>query len=212
MVSLHIAPVTAFVAMIIAISLPSARGIIPGPCVINSTSIDPNCCPEPAVGGGPCGSSLSTPRGQCVEVSEINPRCVRNESEPDPRKNWPHFFTHLCKCEGNYAGYDCGECKFGYRGDDCSERTTTTRRTISSLNDTERDEYLEAIKMAKDEPYTRYWAISSEIPLEVVQVTLYDLFAWLHYYAGRENDELGNPDTTGKIASTCTSAHVITVM
>ncbi len=155
------------------------------------------CCPEPSADAGRCGSLLTPPRGQCVDVSEINPRCVRNESVSDPRKNWPHFFSSLCKCEGNYYGYDCGECKFGYQGDNCNDPVMRKRKSLSTLSEEERTSYLDALKTAKHANYSRYLAIRSEDPLEIVQVPLYDLFTWMHYYAGRENNELGNPNITG---------------
>lgn len=181
-------------------ALQYACGIIPTPCVVDNSTIMADCCPTPSLSGvpnaGPCGSVLN--RGECVPVSNINARCVRNDSETDARKNWPHFFDKLCQCNGNYYGYDCGECKYGYRGENCSEPYMRKRKSVSALTPAERDAYIEALMNAKhNQSYDRYMAIRSEDPLDLVPVTLYDLFTWLHYYAGRENDELGTPNTTG---------------
>lgn len=169
----------------------AVQGIIPGDCVNrnNGTLSDERCCPEPPQGGGECGSGLSSPRGQCAPPASGTP----DPADTDARKNWPNFFTHLCKCNGNYYGYNCGECKFGYTGDDCSERVTRTRKSVTSMTDAERTEYLATLHQIKTEPHDRFWVIKSEDPLTLVNVPLYDLFAWVHHYTARENLKLGNP-------------------
>ena len=117
-----------------------------------------------------------------------------SSSQDDPRQNWPYYFQSLCKCNGNYGGYDCGECIFGKTGDSCTKTTIITRKEIGSLTDEERDTYLAALKMAKSSEYTRFMAIKKETsPPQIVQLSLYNLFVWMHYYTGRENDLLRRP-------------------
>lgn len=70
------------------------------------------CCP--ATSDGICGENAN--RGQCVSLATL-PR----SDTVDVRANWPHYFTQICQCTGNYGGYDCSRCKFGYYGENCSQ-------------------------------------------------------------------------------------------
>lgn len=178
--------------LLVVLCLHLVQGQIPGACVANGKAIGTACCPIPpnVPGAAPCGSPS---RGSCSAISSIIPGLVINSSSTaDVRDNWPYYFNMLCKCNGNFYGYDCGECKFGYGGDNCTEKKPLrTRKSVSSLSPTERDKYVEAIKLSKSNPnYTRYMAIRNERPPQFVQIPLYDLFVWMHDFAGRENDIL----------------------
>ena len=63
------------------------------------------CCPTTS--DGVCGENAN--RGQCVSLA-TPPRY----DTADVRANWPHYFNQTCQCIGNYGGYDCSRCKFGY--------------------------------------------------------------------------------------------------
>ena len=174
-------------------------GLIPGPCVTNG---QPNanriCCPGPNVpDAGPCGSNLSPSRGSCSLLSDILTDVVVDPSG-DTRDNWPYYFDYLCKCNENFWGYDCSECAFGYKltGGICTKQPLRKRKSTADLTPFERDQYLDAINQAKfNNNYKRYMAIRKESnPPQVVQLSMYNLFAWLHYYAGKENDLLRNND------------------
>ena len=175
-------------------------GLIPGLCVTNG---QPNsnriCCPSPNIpNAGACGSNLSPSRGSCSPLSAILPNLVINAAG-DTRENWPYYFDYLCKCNGNYWGYDCSQCAFGYTmvGGICTQQQVPRKRkSTADLTIAEREQYLNAISQSKlNSSYTRYMAIRKESnPPAVVQLSLYNLFAWLHYYAGKENDLLRNND------------------
>ncbi|KAL5509473.1 hypothetical protein EMCRGX_G004856 [Ephydatia muelleri] len=180
-------------------------GQIPGLCVTNG---QPNsnriCCPSPNIpNAGACGSNLSPSRGSCSPLSAILPNLVINAAG-DTRENWPYYFDYLCKCNGNYWGYDCSQCAFGYTmvGGICTrQQVPRKRKSTADLTIAERKRYLNAISQSKlNSGYTRYMAIRKESnPPEVVQLSLYNLFAWLHYYAGKDNDLLRNNDCKEKV-------------
>lgn len=104
-----------------------------------------------------------------------------------------HNFTY---CPGNFAGYDCGECKFGWMGLQCDQRKTpVTRRNIMSLSDKERQEFLEALQRSKRTMHPDF-VIATEHWLGLVDpetnqthfsnISVYDLFVWQHYYSVRD--------------------------
>ena len=196
--------VLALVALIQGIGV--LYGQIPGPCVEEGTIKSTTCCPVPvhlSTTAGSCGGNLPIPRGRCVPISEIIAGLtISSGLQDDPRQNWPYYFQYLCKCNGSYAGYDCGECVYGKTGDSCTNSTTITRKEVGGLTTQERDTYLSALKMAKSSSsYTRFMAIKNEtLPPTIVQLSLYNLFVWMHYYTGRENDLLRRPELN------CTSA------
>ena len=163
---------------------------IPEPCANAANFTNRECCPTPNIGSdaGPCGSNFN--RGECVNIGL--------ESIGDPRDNWPRFyFTRICMCNtsssSNYGGYDCGECAFGYRGPNCDQKYIRPRRSASSLSDLEWSTYIDQLRMAKFNFTSRYRVITAPPPanleeLETVPLTVYDLFAWLHHYAAKDND------------------------
>ena len=170
-------------------------GLIPGPCVTNG---QPNasrvCCPGPNIpNAGACGSKLSPSRGSCSPLSAIVTDLVIS-SKGYARDNWPYYFDYLCKCNGNYWGYDCSECAYGYKltGGVCTQQQVRKRKSTADLTTAEREQYLDALSQSKfNNNYTRYMAILKESnPPQVVQLSMYNLFVWLHYYAGRGNELL----------------------
>lgn len=97
---------------------------------------------------------------------------------------------------GNFAGYDCGECKFGWTGPDCNLRKApVTRKNILSLSVEEREIFLEALQRSKRTIHPQY-VIATEHWLGLIDretnqtrfsdITVYDLFVWQHYYSVRD--------------------------
>ena len=184
--------------VIICASFSCINAQIPRPCGNWETLSSQECCPAPTAteDAGQCGSNLTPPRGSCASISAIVKGLQLDSSSTDNRMNWPHYFNKLCKCNDNYAGYDCGECKFGFRGDRCDKRHMRKRRSITSLNPSDRKKYIDALKMAKSASYSRYMAIANDVAppnTSLVSVPLYDLFTWIHFFVGRENAQISNP-------------------
>ena len=160
---------------------------IPAVCATDASFRGRVCCPIPVDSGGPCGSNLSLPRGECVGLLG-----VANDTT-DVRYNWPHFYTRVCSCNGNYGDFDCGGCKFGYSGDDCSVKSTPReRRSLADFTDDDWRYYINAFKEAKS-TQSRYVAITREtLPGEVVTtvpLTVYDYAVWIHHYSAKDNKD-----------------------
>lgn len=176
-----------------ALLLPlSTHSQIPASCADRNSISTKTCCPVPQITGvsdpGPCGKNLG--RGECRLIDEAEDL---SDSTTDVRRNWPHFFTRVCNCSDHYGGYDCGECEFGYRGDDCSERYSRERRSVTALDDAEWRVYIQQLKMAKTKP-SRYVVILNETKpaseLQYATLSVYDFFVWIHHYVaknGRDN-------------------------
>ena len=188
-----------FLLVVLFLLYQQVAGLIPGPCVTNG---QPNasriCCPRPNIpNAGACGSNLSPSRGSCSPLSAILTNVVV-KSSGGTRDNWPYYFDYLCKCNGNYWGYDCNECAFGYKltGGICTRQQVRERKSTADLTTVERERFLSAINHSKfNNKYTRYMAIKKESnPPQVVQLSMYNVFVWLHNYAGKENGLLRNND------------------
>ena len=175
---------------------------IPSVCANNDDLTNGTCCPNN------CGGST---RGECVDVSTIcKTDYVYNSDEQqqppnDERFNWPsRIFTQVCQCKGNYGGYDCSECKFGYGGDDCSEKLEKRKRTSITADDFNWEEYHNQLKRAKDETQSRYKVFTGgpgehKMEASYKEVSLYNLFAWMHHYATYTINEKYEMDDSGNL-------------
>ena len=128
---------------------------IPSVCVpVNSAR---ECCPNN------CGGQA---KGECVDVDVMNNgicnvRYADDSSaelgQPaadyrDKRYNWPKgFFLKVCKCKGNYDGFDCGEFKFGYdKQNNCRTKLSTiTRASVRQMSATDWQKYNMQLNRAK---------------------------------------------------------------
>ena len=91
------------------------------------------CCP--ATEEGVCGGDAD--RGACVSVNFTKHDSLTNRV----RANWPHYYTRVCKCNGNFAGYDCSRCKFGYYDPDCGTKEILPLKPIRDFTDEEWEDY-----------------------------------------------------------------------
>ena len=175
---------------------------IPKPCEEN---YNPNnlgeCCPELVVNKqsmGSCGSAAK--RGKCVEVSQLcntayNTSSVTDQHNAcknidDERLNWPsQLFSHVCVCEEKYGDYDCGRCAYGYTENSEFECISDPhpRRSITSLNDKEWEEYLALLSMAKNTISDRYVVITGKGDNSTRPISTYNLFVWFHHYAAKDH-------------------------
>ena len=153
---------------------------IPTVCTDEDSLGDMVCCPND------CGGEE---RGQCVDIPLPSSFSM---TSTDVRANWPHYFNRSCNCTGNYAGYDCSRCKYGYYGDSCQEKQTIARKSVQSLNDSDWKKYIDILKRARtyDSNYTIVLNESEPGNTDIIttNASLYDLFVWMHHYAAKDSE------------------------
>ncbi|KAA8586901.1 tyrosinase [Etheostoma spectabile] len=158
------------------------------------------CCPSWEGDGSPCGASSG--RGFCrdVEVSDQPDGPQYPFSGLDDREKWPLvFYNRTCQCAGNFMGFNCADCKFGYFGVNCNDRRKSLRRNIFHLSRAERLRLMSYLNLAK-QTTSRDYVVATGTYQEMengsnpmfADVSLYDVFVWMHYYVSR-NALLGGP-------------------
>ncbi|XP_049448022.1 tyrosinase-like [Epinephelus fuscoguttatus] len=158
------------------------------------------CCPPWEGDGSPCGASSG--RGSCQDV-EVPDRPDGPQfpfSGLDDREKWPLvFYNRTCQCAGNFMGFNCADCKFGFFGVNCNERRESLRRNIFHLSRAERIRLVSYLNLAK-QTVSRDYVVATGTYQEMengsnpmfADVSSYDVFVWMHYYVSR-NALLGGP-------------------
>lgn len=167
----------------------------PRPCANSEGLRTKECCPVWDGDSSACGALSG--RGFCtdVEVSDEPHGPQYPHTGIDDRERWPlAFFNRTCRCIGNYGGFDCGECKFGYWGSNCAEYRELVRRNILTLSTAEQQKFISYLNLAKTTISAAY-VISTATRAEMgdngerpmfSDINTYDLFVWMHYYVSRD--------------------------
>lgn len=181
-------------AGLLLLALHTSHGQFPRACSTADVLLSKECCPLWPGDGSVCGEASG--RGTCQDVVVSN-ALVGSQfpfSGVDDRENWPVvFYNRTCRCQGNFMGYNCGECKFGYRGSNCTERRSMIRKELFKLTTAEKDKFIAYLNLAKHTTSQEFVIATGTYeqmnngsdPL-FADISVYDLFVWLHYYASRD--------------------------
>uniref|UniRef100_A0A7N8XMW7 Tyrosinase n=1 Tax=Mastacembelus armatus TaxID=205130 RepID=A0A7N8XMW7_9TELE len=169
-------------------------------CATREALLTKECCPPWEGDGSPCGTSSGRGFCQDVEVPDQPDGPQYPFSGLDDREKWPLvFYNRTCQCAGNFMGFNCGDCKFGFFGQNCNERRESVRRNIFHLSRAERIRLVSYLNLAKQTVSRDYVVVTGTYremengsnPL-FADVSVYDVFVWMHYYVSR-NALLGGP-------------------
>ena len=195
-----------------AVTFPLTEGQFPRVCTTLDSLKNKECCPIPKGFTAPCGSDGNRGTCQRLIIRDWNFRYshYKPSQERDDRHDWPHALYHrTCKCNSNFAGYECSKCEFGYFGNDCSEKKTLTRKSFLKLSNEEKDRYMRYINMSRYfvSDYVVTLTAYEEINKTVMagrdpghfflSISSFDLLEWMHYYAARDTIEPNNRTISG---------------
>ncbi|XP_034779357.1 tyrosinase-like isoform X1 [Acipenser ruthenus] len=166
----------------------------PRACATAEALLSKECCPVWDGDASVCGESSR--RGSCQDVSVTDAADGPQfpHSNVDDREKWPLvFYNRTCQCVGNFMGYNCGDCKFGFFGPNCDERRESIRRSIFHLTTAEKNKFIAYLNLAKNTVSTDY-VIATGTYIQMNNgstpmfrnISVYDLFVWMHYYASRD--------------------------
>ena len=164
---------------------------IPTVCADQTSLENLTCCPNTT--NGVCGEDSD--RGACMTLDFPE----HDLESSDVRENWPHYYTQICHCNGNFGGYDCSRCKFGYYGSDCSQFQVLPRPPARDLSDEDWADFTNILKLSKryDSGYSAVLEDSrpGNASIPVAPLTIYDHYVWVHHYTTKQTFEgkVGSP-------------------
>ncbi|XP_055488571.1 5,6-dihydroxyindole-2-carboxylic acid oxidase-like [Leucoraja erinacea] len=196
-------------SLLAAVYTVTIRAQFPRDCVRPEALQSGECCPPlGSIPGDRCGSSLG--RGVCAGVrADPAPHGGQYPHDGvDERERWPlRFFNRSCRCAGNFHGYNCGGCRYGWSGADCRRPLLLLRRDVLSLSPGERASLVSALHRAKLTPHPDLVVATRRRPdvlgadgrsPQFDNVSIYNLFVWTHYYSVRKT-YLGAGRTFGDV-------------
>ncbi|XP_030009112.1 tyrosinase-like [Sphaeramia orbicularis] len=189
-----------FVVISLMLRLRPSQGQFPRLCATREALLRKECCPPWDGDGSACGASSG--RGFCrdVEVSDLPDGPQYPFSGLDDRERWPLvFYNRTCECVGNFMGFNCADCKFGYFGLNCNERRESVRRNILHLSRAQKIRLVSYLNLAKH-TVSQDYVVATGTYREMqngsnpmfADASVYDVFVWIHYYVSR-NALLGGP-------------------
>ncbi|CAI9584606.1 unnamed protein product [Staurois parvus] len=163
------------------------QGQFPRACTTDTAIQTKICCPL-WKDGSPCGSNSG--RGRCRNRITITPFAAGTVPQyDDDRLDWPHFYYNsTCECFKDYRGYDCGDCKYGYFGEQCDRKNTVVRKEIRELSFLERKKFFSYLALAKTTISQNFVILYTgdrhhKDTYRFIDAFIYDVFSWIHYYS-----------------------------
>ncbi|KAI8487281.1 hypothetical protein Bbelb_350790 [Branchiostoma belcheri] len=166
----------------------------PRVCTSDSVLWSKECCPTPPGFTEPCGGP-GPDIWHCADIPDptdtVEEDTWKDAYQVDDRYHWPlRFFNRSCVCEGNFSGYDCTRCIWGYRGPNCeTKQEMAVRRNIKNLSSDEKRKFQDYLDLAKNTvsdfvfPTEFYDNIRGSEDL--AKVSVYGYFVAMHYFASR---------------------------
>ena len=171
------------VVIFISLTLGLTTALIPTVCTDESSLANLICCPSTPQ--GVCGADAG--RGSCQALDFAG---YSNETS-DVRVNWPHYYTQVCQCNGNFGGHDCSKCKFGYYGADCSQFQVLPRPPVRDFSDDDWAEFNSILRMTRtyDSGYSAVLeeAVPGTTNITTVPLTVYQFYIWVHHYTAKDS-------------------------
>lgn len=159
-----------------------SRALIPTACTDANSLENLICCPTTE--DGVCGVDAN--RGSCMSLDIA---AYDNETS-NVRENWPHYYTQICQCNGNFGGYDCSRCKFGYYGDDCSEFQVLPRPPIRDYSDDDWADFINILRLTRTYESGYSAVLEESVPgnasIVTAPLTLYEYYVWIHHYVSKD--------------------------
>ena len=174
--------------LVLQVSIQISTAQFPTICMDSNSLSNKKCCP--LYDGSECGSDDG--RGRCESIT-----LPKDKPTTSVRDAWPYYFDHVCICNHNFSGYDCGRCKYGHYGVSCNNSKVVERRPISDYNPPDWEEYVKILESTKmhDSGYSVFLnePTPSTDPSQLPQttITLYNLFVWQHHYPAKDSENKG---------------------
>ena len=175
-----------FTLLIVQVGIQVSTAQFPTVCMKSNSLSIRECCPD--FDESECGSKDG--RGRCETIT-------LPEERSSVRDAWPYYFDRVCTCNKNFAGYDCGRCKYGHYGVSCNISKIVDRRPISGYSQRQWNDYVKILNETKthESGYSVFLeepsATSNPSQLLQTTITLYNLFVWQHHYPAKDSASNG---------------------
>jgi tyrosinase len=100
-------------------------------------------------------------------------------------QQWMTRFDRVCLCQGNFAGFGCDLCKYGWQGPNCDIPHRVVRRNVLSLSAEEQQTFIRYLHAMKNQTEQRWRPLPLDHsgPDSQTVISAYDFMPWFHYTA-----------------------------